>query len=183
MNKYLKWTLIGIVSLAAILFIAFRGFIAYTKSHSPEETVTFNEGAVEITITYSRPFKKGRNIFGELVPYNKVWRTGANECTVFTTATDLSINGKTLPAGKYSLFTIPGESLWHVIWNEGEYSWGVVDSEGTTPRVPEQDALVISAPVSNLPNVVEQFTISVEKSKGLVFTWDQTEVSVSLGLL
>ena len=182
MNKYLKWSLIIIPSLALLLFIAFQGFMMYTKSHSPQETVNYNDGSTLISIAYSRPFKKGREIYGGLVPFDKVWRTGANECTIFTTSVDLTIDGKTLPAGKYSIFTIPGSNSWKVIWNKNEYDWGVTDREGTSPRIAEADAVVVSMPPVFLPEVVEQFTISVDQVKGLTLAWDHTEVSVPLGL-
>jgi len=182
MNKYLKWTLIIVPSITLLLFIAYQGLMMYTKSHSPKETVKYTEGSTLISVTYSRPYKKGREIYGGLIPFDKVWRTGANECTVFTTSVDLTIDGKNLPAGKYSLFTIPGSNSWQVIWNKNEYDWGVTDMEETSPRIAEADALIVSMPLVTLPEVVEQFTISVDKVKGLTLAWDQTEVSVPLGL-
>ncbi len=182
MNKYLKWSLIIVASLALLLFIIFQGFMMYTKSHSPKETVSYNDGNTLISVTYSRPFKKGREIYGGIVPFDKVWRTGANECTIFATSIDLSIDGKTLPAGKYSIFTIPGSNSWKVIWNKNEYDWGVTDREGTSPRIPEADVLVVSVPLVIISEAVEQFTISVDQAKGLTIVWDQTEVSVPLGL-
>lgn len=78
----------------------------------------------EIAVYYSRPAVKGRMIWGGLVPYGKVWRTGANEATVFETSKDLTLGGQKLPAGKYSLFTIPGEKEWTIILNSVHDQWG-----------------------------------------------------------
>lgn len=81
-------------------------------------------GERQVDVYYSSPAVKGRTIWGSLVPYGKVWRTGANEATVFETSGDLIIGGKTLPAGKYALFTIPGEKEWTVIFNSVWDQWG-----------------------------------------------------------
>ena len=98
-----------------------------SKRESPPATVTQKVGDATIKINYSQPSMKGRKIFGGLVPYGKVWRTGANEATTFETTEDLIINGKKLPAGKYALFTIPGEDEWVVIFNSVHDQWGAYD--------------------------------------------------------
>ncbi|MEL7237079.1 MAG: DUF2911 domain-containing protein, partial [Chloroflexota bacterium] len=77
---------------------------------SPRKEMTTMVGDAKVTVNYGSPSVKGRTLWGDLVPYDKVWRTGANEATVFETSADLSISGQTLPAGRYSMFTIPGES-------------------------------------------------------------------------
>ena len=99
MRKFFIFSLIGIAVIAAI--VAFIGFMQLknTKSFSPEEEVVFEQGDLKIKVFYNRPSKKGREIFGGLVPYEEVWRTGANEATTFDTNKDLTIEGKTLPAG------------------------------------------------------------------------------------
>lgn len=181
MNKYLKWGLIIIVSLAALLYGAYLFMINQTKKHSPEETVTYNLDGYDLEVFYNRPYKKGRNIFGGLVPYGQVWRTGANEATTFQTATDLSIDGKSLKAGKYTLWTIPEATSWTVIFNSKQYAWGVNRSGAS--REAEEDALQVVVPVGNIPNEVEQFTITLEAEGGqpqLIFTWDRTRVAVPL---
>src|SRR5205085_4953821 len=78
----------------------------------------------DVTITYSRPGVKGRVIWGELVPYDKVWRTGANEATTIAFSEDVKINGQALPAGTYSLHTIPGKDMWTIIFNKQAEQWG-----------------------------------------------------------
>lgn len=84
---------------------------------SPAATATGKIGAANVTINYSSPAVKGRKIFGELEPYGKVWRAGANEATIFETDHDIMVEGKKLPAGKYSFFATPGEKEWTVILN------------------------------------------------------------------
>jgi hypothetical protein len=113
----------GIVTL--LIVVGYFYFLHYTKSFSPEASVEFQDGNATIKVTYSRPFKKGRDIFGTLEPYGKIWRTGANEATLFETNQDLSIDGKVLKAGEYSLWTIPGEKSWKVIFNSETGQWGV----------------------------------------------------------
>lgn len=91
---------------------------------SPYASVTQTVGITEITVTYHRPGVKGRDIWGALVPYGQVWRSGANNATVFSFSDDVQINGTTLKAGKYSFFTVPGEKEWKVIFNSNADQWG-----------------------------------------------------------
>jgi hypothetical protein len=151
-----------------------------TKKASPESLIEYKKDGKEITIFYCRPSKKGREIFGGLVPYDSVWRTGANEATTFETNKDLSIGGKTLPAGKYTLWTIPGPTEWTVIWNAKQYGWGV-SWGGVASREATADVLQVKAPVETT-TPTEQFTISFEEKDtlNLVLAWDQTKVSVPM---
>lgn len=181
MNKYLKWGLIIVAILGIGLYIAYLVLIAQTKKHSPEETVSYNTNGYNIEVFYNRPYKKGRAIFGELVPFGQVWRTGANEATTFETSTDLTIGGKTLKAGKYTLWTIPNEGTWTVIFNDKQYGWGV--GPGGVSQEAEYDALRTEVQVEMLNSVVEQFTIALEDKGGkpsLALMWDQTKVSVPI---
>jgi len=91
---------------------------------SPPAEVSATIGEANITISYSSPAVKDRKVWGGLVPYEKVWRTGANEATVFETSADIKVNGSDLPAGKYGLFTIPGEETWTVVFNSVSDQWG-----------------------------------------------------------
>jgi hypothetical protein len=183
MPKFLKWLLISLVVVAIALFGLFRYFMAETKKASPEEIVHFEEAGFDLELYYNRPSKKERVIFGELVPYGKVWRTGANEATTFSSASDLIIEGQKLAAGKYSLWTIPGEKTWKVIFNKKMYSWGL-GWGGEVPREPEYDALVVEVP--NLTSdVTEKFTIKFEATPSgaiMVLLWDETKVPVKLSL-
>ncbi len=181
MNKFLKWTLIIIGLLIAIGAISMRMLKSQTKKASPEATVAYAKDGLNIDIFYCRPSKKGREIFGGLVPYDVTWRTGANEATTFTTNKDLTIGGKRLPAGKYTLWTIPGASQWKVIFNEEMYGWGV-DFDSKALRKPESDALEVAVVPEVLPEVMEVFTMAVEGDSvpTLVLAWDRTRVAVPL---
>jgi hypothetical protein len=158
--KVLKWVLISLAGLAILFFVAFKYMQYNTKKMSPEATVTFVQDDYDVSIFYNRPSVKDRIIFGSLVPYGEVWRTGANEATTFSTKSDLQIQGKTLPAGTYTLWTVPGVEEWEIIFNSKEYGWGVsFDSKAS-----KEDAFdVLNAKVysEKIPSLVEQFTISL----------------------
>jgi hypothetical protein len=94
---------------------------------SPKATVSQVVGLTDVTIAYCRPGVKGRTIWGDLVPYGQVWRTGANEATTITFSTDVTVAGKQVPAGTYGLFTIPGKDAWTVILNKGAKQWGAYE--------------------------------------------------------
>ncbi|MFI5143640.1 MAG: DUF2911 domain-containing protein [Thermoanaerobaculales bacterium] len=94
---------------------------------SPKATVVQTVGVTDVTIAYCRPSVRGRVIWGGLVPYDQVWRTGANEATTITFTDEVSIEGTALPAGTYGLFTIPGKDEWTVIFNKGAKQWGAYD--------------------------------------------------------
>jgi hypothetical protein len=177
MKKFL--IILGIVIV--VLAIAVYSMVTRTKSFSPEGDVSFANGDLNISVFYNRPQKKGRVIFAKegLVPFGKVWRTGANEATVFDTNKELDFGGKILPKGKYSLWTIPDEQTWKIIFNSDIPLWGV-DFNGQTLRKPKKDALTIEAPVVIQDKEFEQFTISVEKmgeEMELIFIWDKTLVA------
>jgi hypothetical protein len=174
-----KWIVgFGVILILAVGFYLFRTFAV--KSHSPEGTADYVDGNTKIHVFYNRPFKKGRDIFGGLVPYNKTWRTGANEATQFVTNVDLKFGDKELKAGKYSLWTVPGEQTWQVILNKEIPMWGV-NFKGEANRDPANDAVVVEVPSVKHDKEFEQFTISIEKagdSIELIFFWDTTLVAV-----
>lgn len=188
MNRPLK-ILLWIVATAVVIgllfvFVARPILIKNTKKHSPEVTQTFTINDLEIDVFYSSPSKKDRVIFGDLVPYGEVWRTGANEATTFTTNKDLLIDGKTLPAGEYTLWTIPGEEQWEIIFNKKMYPWGVRWQDSRAMREPEHDALVATAKVSNIVNSQEKFSIRVitlpNQPVLLLLAWDQVVVTLPM---
>lgn len=182
MKKFL--IVIGIVLLIIIGVLAFFRFY-YTKTFSPESVASYEADGLKISVFYNRPSKKGRLIFGEkkdgaLVPFGKVWRTGANEATTFETNQDLTIGGKKLPAGKYSFWTLPGEQTWTVMFNSEIPSWGV-DFNAEANRNPKTDVVSVEVPVVIQDKEFEQFTISVEKAGEeleLILLWDKTLVAV-----
>ena len=152
------------------------------KSLSPEEEVTYSEGDLKLKVLYNRPSKRGRKIFGELVPFGKVWRTGANEATTFETNKTLTIEGKTLPPGTYTLWTVPDSTVWSVIFNSQYGQWGV-NHKGEADRNPALDVLQIQAHAISQERTFEQFTIAFEKmgeQTEMVLLWDNTVVAIPL---
>lgn len=187
MSKSLKVILIILGILFGIVllfyFVGFPYIKKQTKKASPEQVVSYDQHGLDLEVFYCRPSKKDRVIFATdgLVPYGEVWRTGANEATTFETTTNLNIGGQELPAGKYTLWTIPGEKSWEVIFNKKMYGWGV--SFGAKASVDrEYDALTIQVPVESTPQTVEMFTISFDEGEALYMTlkWDDTQVRVPI---
>ncbi|MEM7382580.1 MAG: DUF2911 domain-containing protein [Bacteroidota bacterium] len=183
--KILKWIVGVLVVLALLFFFVGMPYLRkQTKKHSPEKTAVYKENKMDLSVTYSSPFKKGRAIFGELVPYDTVWRTGANEPTTFTTASEIKIVDKSLPAGTYSLWTKPNPKQWLIIFNEDVPDWGVSFSSGgrETTRIPESDVLQVEVPVSLLSPAAESFTIAFEEDNQLYLSlfWDTTKVRVPI---
>lgn len=178
MNKLLP----ALALAAAPLLFAFNpGAPVQKPKASPAATVSYDKDGLKIEVNYSRPFKKGRVIFGGLVPFDQVWRTGANEAATFGTNKELTIGGKKLPAGKYTLWTIPHKDTWEVIFNKKMYPWGV-GNDGAASREADADAVSVTVPVEMLPASMEQFTISMSDAKvpTLVMAWDNMQVSVPL---
>lgn len=180
MKKFITFSLIAVVVIVVLAVALFFILRKQTKSHSPEEVATYADGDLKIDVFYNRPYKKGRVIFGELVPYDTTWRTGANEATTFESNKDLKFDGKTLPKGKYTLWTIPRKDTWTVIFNSQYGQWGV-NFEGQANREPGKDILKIDVPSVTSTQTFEQFTISFEKtgeSAEMVLLWDTTIVAV-----
>lgn len=168
-----------VLALAGLLMASF----AYSQGDkasrpSPPATASGKVKDANITINYSSPAVKGRKIFGGLVPYGEVWRAGANEATIFETDQDLKIEGKTLPAGKYSLYAIPGEKEWTIIFNKQTGQWGI-QRGGVTTRDPAQDALLVQVKPRKSASMNERLAYDVNV-KGFVLKWDNTEVPVSI---
>lgn len=130
-----------------------------------------------IRVIYSRPSKSEREVFGKLVPYGKVWRTGANEATEIKFYADATIGGKKVKAGTYTLFTIPGEKEWTIILSTDLDYWGAYSYNQ------KNDVLRVTAPVEKASSVIEDFSIQFSKSDtGAImhFAWDDTVVSVPI---
>lgn len=183
MNTFLKRTLIllSLIALGLFLYSFFVGDI-FSPRLSPKDTVEFKLNDLKLEVFYNRPSKKEREIFGALVPFNEVWRTGANEATTFETNKNLEVQGGLLPAGKYTLWTVPKDSTWSVIFNSKQYPWGV-DNEMKPLWDPNYDVLDIEVPIEKLGSTVEQFTIAFDNSTDNLFltmAWDDTKVSVPL---
>ena len=174
--------IVGIV--AAIVLVALVTLRLYTKSFSPEAEARISNDDLEVTVSYCQPGVKGRKIFGELIPYGEVWRTGANEATVFATSGDLQIGDSVLPAGEYSLFTIPGEETWTIIFNSETGQWGVDALKGgKANRDPDKDILQVDVPAIQMEKFFETFTISLEEVGSeleLILMWENTMVAVPM---
>ncbi|MDO1450275.1 DUF2911 domain-containing protein [Rhodocytophaga aerolata] len=129
-----------------------------------------------IRVTYSRPARNGRVIFGKLVPFGEPWRTGANEATEIKFYQDVELSGKRVKAGSYSLFTIPGEKEWTIVLNADLDYWGAYSYNA------DKDIVRVMAPATKLNNQVENFAIQFEAkgvNKGVMrFAWEQTMIEV-----
>lgn len=162
-----------------IVLIAMAGVApAQQKPASPPGTasVTLDDGKT-VTINYGRPSVRDRKIFGGLVPYGQVWRTGANAATSLKTDADLTIGGAAVPAGSYTLYTIPSENGWKLIINKQTGQWGTDYDE-------KQDLARVDMKVANNATSTEQFTISLDKTSGksatLKLDWANTNASVDV---
>jgi len=165
-----------IALLALFAFVTTVTCIA--QKASPPESASCDLGAGKtIKTNYSSPRMKGRKIYGELVPYGQVWRTGANEATTFVTSSAVTVGGKAVPAGSYTIFTIPTADKWTLIINKKTGEWGI-------PYNYESDELArVDMKVSKLPSPVENFTISYVKTAGgctMNLDWETTRASVDI---
>ena len=162
----------------SIFLTAFNSFgqEAVTPRISPLTAVSIRYKEAYLKIIYSQPHKKGREIFGNLVPFDQVWRTGANEATEITVTKDILINNQLLKAGTYSLLTIPGKEKWKIILNSDLGMWGSYNYN------PKKDVLSFESKSQPIPNgvVFEPFTILINQKTDtaeIVLLWDQTQVS------
>lgn len=143
---------------------------------SPQATVEVEVGGANLQVVYSRPAKRGREIWGALVPWEEVWRTGANAATQFTTDRDLEIGGALVPAGTYTLWSVYTPESAQLIINKQTGQWG-------TQYDPEQDLVRVDLAPQALPHPVERFTIAIESMEGggmLGLTWDATRYRVPI---
>ena len=149
-----------------------------TPQASPVCTISQAVGTSDISITYSRPGAKKRVIFGNIVPYDKMWRTGANKATKISFSEEVTFAGQKLPAGEYSLFTIPSTSEWEVILNNELNLWGTGEYNEA------DDVLRVKIPSSSNENHVESLTIDLNtfSSSGadLVLSWEKTKVIIPI---
>ncbi|WP_025739411.1 DUF2911 domain-containing protein [Aquimarina pacifica] len=168
-----------------ILFISVAifslGIEAQVKAPQPSPASKINQviGLTDVSVEYSRPSMKGRTIFGDLVPYDKLWRTGANKNTMITFGDDVKVGGKELKKGSYAIFTKPGKESWEITFYSDTENWG-------TPKKWD-DAKVaakISAKVSTIPMKVETFTLmfsDLKMDSGVLnFIWETTEVAITI---
>jgi Protein of unknown function (DUF2911) len=172
-SKGLFLTLVGILMTSLIWAQGDK-----SKRPSPPATATGKVMGATITINYSSPAVKGRKIWGGLVPYDKVWRAGANEATLFETDKDIKVEGKSLPAGKYSLYAIPGEKEWVFIFNSKTGQWGI-NMDGSTTEVPANDVLRVTVKPEKSASFNERMKYVVDKN-GFALEWENLKVPVSV---
>ena len=166
-----------------ILFLAsyFNYSQIKTPRVSPASSIEQMVGLTEIEVEYSRPSKRGRDIFGNVVPYGKIWRTGADNCTTISFSTDVVIDSQTIQSGKYSIFSIPNKESWDVILYSDTELWGV-------PRDWDEDKIVFKSNYqinkSTNNSVKEMFTISFDNVTNndvdMIFSWDDVSVTVNI---
>jgi len=164
--------------------LAFAGFvmpgIAQVKMPAPSPTQTLKQefGIGSIELTYSRPAAKGRKIFGDLVPFNKLWRTGANAATKITFSEPVEIGGKKLDSGTYVLYTIPGIDSWEIIINKGLKNWGIDGYKES------EDVIRFTGDPSRTKKKIESFTMEftdvLSASCSLEIKWERTSVSIPI---
>jgi len=172
----MKKTLLVLLTLATYSFSIAQGLKVPSTSTTQNIKQEFGLGSIELS--YSRPSMKGRSIFGDLVPYGAIWRTGANGATTLTFSEDVIIAGTKVAAGKYGLLTIPGGYEWTIIITK--------QLDVTSPAAYKQDMDVVrlTATANSLPFSIETFMISFDKVKNnsieMMLIWDQTAVSFSI---
>lgn len=155
------------------LLAAFAMFYSLGFSQSsPRATAE----ADNVSISYGQPSKKERKIFGELVPFNKVWRAGANEATEITFKEDMNFGGKPIKAGTYSLFINPTETEWTIILNPELKQWGSFNYD----KIKEKDVLSVTVPAKPTGSIVEKLTYRFDDNNNLVIEWDDTMVEIPI---
>ena len=151
-----------------------------TPAASPEQTLTQSVGLSSVTVQYSRPAMRGRTIFGDLVPMDKLWRTGANKNTLVTFESDATVGGSPLKAGTYALYTVPSKDEWTVYFYTDTENWGL-----PKPWDENKIAAVYKVKAQSLDSSVESFTITIDKvtdsGAHLTISWENTSVAIPFG--
>jgi len=145
-------------------------------SSQPPKSPRVKAEGKDVEVTYGQPSKRGRVIFGDLEPYGKVWRTGANEATEITFKKDAVVGGQAVKAGTYTLFTIPNENEWTVILNPELKQWGAYGYD----KIKSKDLPHIKVPAQKTNSPVEKLTLSFDDKNSLIIEWDQTRVAVPI---
>jgi Protein of unknown function (DUF2911) len=160
--------------VVVVIGVAVFFLLRYSASRSPAAVAESSQNGLSIKVKYCQPSKRDRVIFGKVVPYDKLWRTGANAATMIELGRDVLVAGQPLPKGRYSFFTIPTPTDWTVIFNRQTGQWGVFYKE-------EKDALRVTVPTRGYPSGAEQFFVGFEPQPGgmnMLLTWEQTQVVV-----
>jgi len=177
--------LIGLAAILALLVGVVLWGVFIGSKRSPSQTIAFSQAGVDLKVTYCRPFKKGRLIFGEkdagaLVPFGKYWRLGANAATEITFGKKVSFSGKPVEAGTYRMYAIPGPQTWQVVLNSQVGKWGAFEPDHA------KDVVTVAVPAHPADSETEQFTISFAGDPAAArmdFVWDKTAVHVAIAPL
>lgn len=169
-----KLFVLSAVALLALFFLPVAGRAQEAQARqSPPDSVSGTIGDATITIKYSSPSVRGRKIWGDLVPYGKVWRAGANEATTFTTDKEIKVQGKPLPAGRYALFAIPTEKTWIFIFNKEPDQWGAFKYNA------KKDALRVTAKPQPSAEMNERLRYTITPN-GVSLLWENLEVPIAI---
>jgi Protein of unknown function (DUF2911) len=172
MKKIIRFVFISI----GVLLIGLFGLRYWTQSHSPFERVEAQKEKLKVEVGYCRPLMKERKIFGELIPFNIVWRTGANEATQISFSKTCTFGGRKIKKGAYSLWTIPGEKIWTIILNNETGQWG-------TNYDPSKDYLRFRVFSEKKQLPVEQLTIQLLKQADaidFILEWENTRLNIPI---
>ena len=179
--KYIKY-----IPIVFVVLLCYPLYITFLNPISPKSTINYNfdknDKSISLQVDYSRPYKKGRVIFGTeeegaLVPYNNYWRTGANFCTDFYNSSEILFNGNKLDSGKYFLYTFPNKNSWDIILNSDHGRFGFFNPDR------ENDVLITSVTPISIDEDLEQFEIDFEKIDKNIFLrlrWEKTSVSIPI---
>jgi hypothetical protein len=177
----MKKLILTLVTFAAVGFFSLATAQIKTPAASPTAKITQNVGLTDVTVEYSRPSVKGRTIFGGLVPYGDMWRTGANKNTIVTFSAPVKIAGKDVKAGSYSLFTVPGQTEWDIIFYTDTENWGVPEKWDAT-----KEAVRFKAKAEKMDFNIESFMIELNDLTNDGFTfgigWEKTWVGFDVKL-
>ncbi len=154
------------------------------RRKSPLDSVSLVVGGKTVKVCYGRPSLRGRQMLGgEAVPFGQIWRTGANEPTMIHATGPITLAGLKVPAGSYSLYTVPGKTDWEVVVNRSITQWG--EESNYTPEVKKQELGRATVKAETMSAPVEMFTIRAEpasgEAKALVLEWETTRVRVPVG--
>jgi hypothetical protein len=178
MRKLFQFKLTALIFAGALLLSSLANAQKAPKPlASPGDSVSGVVGSSKISINYGSPSVRGRKIWGGLVPYDKIWRTGANEATIFTTSKAIKVEGKTLPAGKYSLFTVPGKTEWKFIFNSQTGQWGIKDDYSANDD-PKKDVLTVT--VKSMKSAAFSERMKFKIDNGFVLLWENLAVPVKI---
>lgn len=176
-KKTITFCTLLFASLTILIIPSFAQKDTSKRPSPPAKAECTLPGGKTLTVDYSSPRMKGRKIYGGLVPYGEVWRAGANEATTFVATTDLMVGGKDVPAGSYTIFTLPTADKWTLVISKKTGEWGI-------PYPGEADDFArVEMSVSKLPSPVEDFTISFAKTRGgcdMRLDWETTRASIAI---